>query len=188
MNAPKSPQRTLRIFLNEESQWRWCHVWFEIKGDLEKSSIPRMCFDTCRRFLQPPFTTTTSRVICPSTHSLGPQPGFCLQHWERMLTHKPLATPLQWTSITLVQSPNRLLESPAVYKCLQQHIDHRQYSPLSIKIFVHSFPTPISFPPPHPLFCLLAMKTHTKNKSKHPAAPIMTPRQLEAAGITQLLK
>jgi hypothetical protein len=30
------------------------------------------------------------------------------------------------------------------------------------------------------------MNTHTKNKTAHPAAPIMTPAQLSAAGIFQL--
>ena len=45
--------------------------------------------------------------------------------------------------------------------------------------------TPLLRPPllsyPH----FLSMNTRAKNKSKHPAAPVMTPAQLAAAGISQ---
>ena len=107
-----------------------------------------------------------------------------------MLLHEPFATPSRCTSITLAQLSNPL-EFLAVYKHSQYQVDYRQHFPLFTESFVHSFATSTNSPLPHPLFhphsCLLAMKTRAKNKSKHPAAPIMTPRQLAAAGIPQPL-
>ena len=75
------------------------------------------------------------------------------------------------------------------YKYHQQHVEHLQHPPLFIEISTHSFTTfagslsSCSFLPTHPHSLL--MKTRTKSKSKHPAAPIMTPGQLAAAGIPQ---
>ena len=75
------------------------------------------------------------------------------------------------------------------YKYHQQYVKHLQHPPLFIEISTHSFITFTSslssfsflLTLPH----LLLMKTRPKNKSKHPAAPIMTLGQLAVAGIPQ---
>jgi len=61
-------------------------------------------------------------------------------------------------------------------------------TPVIASVPCYLSPFPLA-PSSHLLFLsyphLLSMKTCAKNKSKHPAAPVMTPAQLAAAGISQ---
>ena len=101
--------------------------------------------------------------------------------------------PLQNPSPHLPNPPRLLLSNCLAtwnawsYKYRPQHVEHFQHPPLFIDS-TRSFAT-LTSPPSSCSFLFLhhplLMKTRTKNKSKHPAAPIMTPGQLAAAGIPQ---
>ena len=137
---------------------------------IQPTTHPRLSIVACRTMLAPPITKHTGPSLASAL------PG--TENPRRRLPVNPsphFPNPLRLLS-------NRLtpwcLQS---YKYSQRHVDYRQHPPLFIKISTR-------FPLSHSLIrshSHSVMKTRTKNKSAHPAAPIMTPGQLAAAGIPQ---
>ena len=170
-----------------------CHVPSRRREIREISNVVRTCCDTCMDIRGHPCSLSQRRRMLPVPPNpflslLPPHPMLRTHGNASMQTlHDVLVAPFDYSC----QSPNPL-EFSVLYKHPWQHIDHHQHSSLFIKNLVHSFETPTNS---HSLWSLLCpylrsliMKTRQKNKSKHPAAPIMTPGQLAAAGIPQPLK
>ena len=103
-------------------------------------------------------------------------------------THGRTRDPICQTPVTSIQDSFGYSHPIAiVHRYFQPHISTPKGSLATTNILHYLSPSSL----PHftrifsPLLTCTLMKTRAKNKSAHPAAPVMTPAQLAAAGISQ---